>query len=84
MNKIFVFNYLDEEYLHMHAQVTTAVTLAFFSPSCFSGYYVNSELEQNSLFGSFQYSNLYNLTRVYREYEFCKLKSLYELYTLIY
>ena len=69
----------------MHAQVTTAVPviLAFFSPSCFSGYYVNSELSEYSeskivyldLF-SFQYSYLYNLTRVYREYEFCKLESL--------
>ena len=58
----------------MHAQVTTAVILAFFSPSYFSGYFVNNEL--NSLFGPFQYSYLYNLTRVYRDYEFCKLKSL--------
>ena len=56
------FNYLDEEYLHMHAQVTTAVILAFFSPSCFFGYYVNSELKQNSLFGPFQYSYLCNLS----------------------
>ena len=55
----------------MRAQVTTAVILAFFSPSCFSGYYVNSELSEYSeskivyldLF-SFQYSYLYNLTRV--------------------
>ena len=54
----------------------TAVILAFFSPSCFSGYSVNSELKQNSLFGPLQYSYLYNLTRVYREYEFCKLESL--------
>ena len=60
----------------MHAQVTTAVILAFFSPSCFPGYYVNSELKQNSLFGPFQYSYLYNLTTVYRENEFCKLESL--------
>ena len=45
----------------MHAQVATAVRLAFFSPSCFSGYYINSELKQNSLFGPFQYSYLYNL-----------------------
>ena len=60
----------------MHAQVTTAVILAFFSPSCFPVYYVNPELKQNSLFGPFQYSYLYNLTRVYREYEFCKLESL--------
>ena len=56
------FNYLDEEYLSMHAQVTTAVRLAFFSPSCFPGYYVNSELKQNSLFGPFQYSYLYDLS----------------------
>ena len=35
--KYVFFNYLDEEYLHMHTQVTTAVILAFFSPSCFLG-----------------------------------------------
>ena len=48
----------------MHAQVTTAVRLAFFSPSCFSGYYVNSELKQNSLFGPFQSECIGNMNFV--------------------